>query len=130
MSGQRERKVAITTSDGIHVHDHFARAPFFLILKMRGNKVLERELRDNPFRDCGEEARDRPLCLSLINDVLPDVDVVVSAGMGKNAYVTLLNRNILPLLTRESGLERAIMLYKKGGLKEEGSLVWQPRCVY
>jgi len=125
LSGPEERKVAIATKDGINIYEHFAAAPFFIVLKAKGHQVVAREQRENPYmgrrKECGEHAA----CLRVAREVLPDVQVVISAGMGENAYVALLSRNILPLLTQERDIIKAVKLYLKGRLKEDPSLVRQ-----
>ncbi len=132
MSGPEVRKVAIATTDGINIHEHFAAAPFFVVLKAKGNRILAREQRENPYGDRRKERGEQAACLRVAKEVLPDVQVVISAGMGRNAYVALLSRNILPLLTQEKNIIKAEKLYLKGRLKEDSSLVRQSvvdRCL-
>ena len=58
-----------------------------------------------------------------MDDTLGDVRVLVCSGMGETAYVGLLKRDILPLLTREEYADRALSAYLHGHLKEHPELV-------
>ena len=126
MPGAEERKAAVATADGANIYEHFAGAPSFLVIKVRDHQVVAREWRENPHGGCVAENDGHARCLQVAVEVLPDVHAVICAGMGKNAYVALLSRNILPLPTQERDIKKAVKLYIKGRLKEDTDLVGQP----
>ncbi len=113
----KESKIAIATNDGIDVAEHFGSAPLFYVATVRRGRVIAEETRPNRYH-CAESER-AGLCWDLISELLPDVRAVITTGMGENAYVGLLRRDILPLVTTETNLHAALRAYLSGKLKEE-----------
>lgn len=109
----REHRVAIAiTEDERHVASHFGAAPLFLVLGVSPGKVSSREVRTNTDK-----------CIHASGTLR----VVVSSGMGENAYMGLLGRDVFPLVTDETGVEEAIRSYLHDRLHENPSLVHPPR---
>jgi predicted Fe-Mo cluster-binding NifX family protein len=121
----REHRVAIAvTEDERHVASHFGAAPRFLVLRVKKGRVIAREVRTNT--DKCIHASGTLGCWDVMERVLPDVRVVISSGMGENAYVGLLRRDVLPLVTDETAVEEAIRSYLHDRLYENPSLVHPP----
>ncbi|MDY6795031.1 MAG: NifB/NifX family molybdenum-iron cluster-binding protein [Actinomycetota bacterium] len=120
---RKKHKVAVATRDGERVCPHFGIAEEFHVFDIEGGKVVGREVRHN-IEPCshGEGGRTGG-CWDLVEDLLPDVKVVISAGMGENAYVGILRRDILPLVTDEVPIEDALQAYLRGELKEKSEKV-------
>ncbi|BER91438.1 NifB/NifX family molybdenum-iron cluster-binding protein [Atrimonas thermophila] len=100
-------KVAIASSDGKTVAQHFGRCEGFVVVEVEGNKVLNREYRDNLFSDHrgahdGGEGNCSPV------DLLKDCDVVVSSGMGPRAYRRLKEQGKKVVITDETEVEKII----------------------
>jgi predicted Fe-Mo cluster-binding NifX family protein len=122
----QEHKIAIASSDGRTIAPHFGSAPLFIICTIRKGRVVGKEERVNR-RECGHRYEDtRENCWSLMEKLLPDVRVVVSGGMGDNAYVGLLRRNVLPIVTEERDVEAAVEAYLRNRLKDNPKLVHRP----
>lgn len=125
MPESREHRVAIAVmEDERHVASHFGAAPRFIILKVKNGKVTAREVRTNT--DKCIHASGTLGCWEVMEKVLPDVRVVISAGMGENAYVGLLRRDVLPLVTEETDVEQAVRDYLHDRLQENPGLVHPP----
>ena len=90
-----EHKVAIATQDGKEMAEHFGSAPIFLVYTLREGRVIDIETRSNSSNYASAEKDEG--CWQVIEELLPDVKVVISHGMGENAYVGLLRRDVLPL---------------------------------
>ncbi len=121
----REHTVAIALDEKeTSVAHHFGAAPAFLVLRIRKGRVVSREVRPNTHK-CVHPSGTLG-CWEVMEQVLPDVRVVISAGMGENAYVGLLRRDVLPLVTQETDLEEAIRAYLRGRLREDPDLVHPP----
>jgi predicted Fe-Mo cluster-binding NifX family protein len=125
MSTSKEHKIAIATRNGTKVAEHFGAAPIFVVLTIKRGKVTAREIRANTMI-CSHEDWQVGSCWDLMETLLPDVRVVISTGMGENAYVGLLRRDVLPLVTTETDLERAVREYLAGRLQEDPGLVHKP----
>jgi len=66
-------------------------------------------------------------CWELMEELLPDVRVVICRGMGENAYVGMLRRDVLPITTEEENAGEAMADYLKDRLKDHPELVHQPK---
>jgi predicted Fe-Mo cluster-binding NifX family protein len=127
MTFNNEHMVAVATLDGKAIATHFGSAPLFVIYTVTKGKVLGEEVRANR-RECSKADEDtRVGCWELMEELLPDVRVVICRGMGENAYVGLLRRDVLPITTDEEDAAEAIADYLKDHLKDHPELVHQPR---
>jgi predicted Fe-Mo cluster-binding NifX family protein len=123
----QEHKVALATENGKAVAEHFGSAPLFVVYTVRKGKILEEELRVNR-RECTRSTEDTQAgCWELIEELLPDVRVVICRGMGENAYVGLLRRDVLPITTDEEDAREAIMAYLGDNLKDDTHRVHRPK---
>lgn len=125
----REHKVAIATEDGKRISAHFRSAPFFLVYTIKRGRLTAAESRENARAAAPLSGKGSAECWKVIDETLDDVRVVICSGMGENAYVGLLRRDILPLLTDEEYADRALDLYLRGCLKERAELVHEHACV-
>ncbi|MBN2026945.1 MAG: hypothetical protein JW854_09330 [Actinobacteria bacterium] len=124
---QQEHKVAIATVDGEVIASHFGLSPYFLVCTINKGRITDRELRENAkgyLRSMEESHTD---CWDLIEGMLPDVRVIITSGMGENAYVGFLRRDVLPIITTLSSVEEAVDAYLKDGLKDYPQLVHHSR---
>lgn len=115
---KKEHKVAIATRDGTGVCPHFGMADEFHVFTISGGRVERREVRVNICPCSHREGGRTAGCWDVVEELLPDVKVVICAGMGENAYVGILRRDILPLVTGETTIEEALRAYMKGELRE------------
>ena len=123
----REYKVAVATEDGKRIADHFGSAPLFVVYTVRDGRIFDWEMRVNR-QGCAEDVPEQGAgCWELMERLLPDVRVVICRGMGENAYVGLLRRDVLPVTTPEEEVEKAVKAYLKGRLEEDPRRVHPPR---
>jgi predicted Fe-Mo cluster-binding NifX family protein len=123
MVTEHEHKIAIATPDGKRIDRHLRAAPFFLVYTIKGGRLAATETRVNPYASSATSGEGRAECLKVVDEVLGDVRVLICSGMGENAYVGLLKRDILPLLTEEEEADKALNAYLRGHLKEHPELV-------
>jgi predicted Fe-Mo cluster-binding NifX family protein len=122
-----EHKVAVATVNGKAIAPHFGSAPLFVVYTVRKGKILEKDLRVNR-RECSRSMEDTQAgCWELMEEMLPDVRAVICRGMGENAYVGLLRRDVLPITTDEEDAEEAIAAYLRDSLKDNPHRVHRPK---
>lgn len=123
----QEHKVAVATENGKVIAPHFGVAPLFVVYTVRKGKVVDEEFRVNR-RDFTRSVEDTQAnCWELLEELLPDVRVVICRGMGENAYVGMLRRDVLPITTDEEQAQEALMAYIKGELKDNPDRVHRPK---
>jgi predicted Fe-Mo cluster-binding NifX family protein len=127
MISHKEHKVAIASEDGKTIAAHLGAAPLFVVFRVRKGKVVEEEIRENRWMHSGSKEDPLAGCWGLIQELLPDVKVVISRGMGENAYVGLLRRDILPINTDEVDTGDAIHAYLEDNLGDNPQLIHPPR---
>lgn len=120
---RKKHKVAVATQDGRKVGRHFGSAKEFHIFTIDAGEVVNEEVRSNAEPCSHHEGGETGGCWDLVESLLYDVKVVICAGMGENAYVGILRRDILPLVTEEVPIERALQDYLRGELREDRDLV-------
>ncbi len=127
MTYHSEYKVAVASVDGKRISEHFGCAPLFVVYTVRKGKIVHEELRVN-CKECERSTEDTQAgCWELMQELLPDVRVVICRGMGENAYVGLLRRDALPITTDEKEVEKAVMSYLRDRLKDDPHRVHRPR---
>jgi len=105
-------RIAVASSDGKVVNQHFGKAGRFLIYDVQGDTITYRETRENA-PACGgggegeghdEDALARAIAL------ISDCEAVICARIGMGAYDELLGHGILPFEARDL-IEPAIRTY-------------------
>jgi predicted Fe-Mo cluster-binding NifX family protein len=119
----KKHKVALATQDGIKVGAHFGSAKEFRVFTIDAGEVVGEESRLNTAPCSHHEGGETGGCWDLIESLLFDVKVIISSGMGENAYVGILRRDILPLVTEEVPIEEALQAYLRGELRENRDLL-------
>jgi len=114
MITKRKHKVAIATEDGNRIASHFRAAPLFIVYTVRSGRLSAAETRTNTLTSPAEEGECNTDCWKVMDEILDDVRVVICSGMGENAYVGLLRRDILPLLTDEEYADNPLAEYLRG----------------
>ena len=120
---RKKHKVAVATQDGIRVGAHFGSAKEFHVFTIDAGEVMEKESRSNTAPCSHHEGGETGGCWDLIENLLFDVKVIISSGMVENAYVGILRRDILPLVTEEVPIEQAVQAYLRGELRENRDLL-------
>ena len=96
-------KVALASSDGIHVNEHFGRARRFVIYRLRDGQWERLEDRENLPACSGQEHGDG--LLEQTADLLSDCRGVVVDRIGATAVDVLVSRRILPFMLSGSVAE-------------------------
>ncbi len=134
-------KVAFVTDDGKTISEHFGRARYFQVLTIEDGQVINREMREKPFHHIadedvhvpntsGQEPGADPDAVTRaahhgdhegefhhqMADVISDCTVVVSRGMGRPMYQSLMAGNIRPILTDTSSIDMALQAFIEGTL--------------
>jgi predicted Fe-Mo cluster-binding NifX family protein len=123
----KEHRVAIASMDGKKIAAHLGAAPLFVVYRVKEGKILEEEIRENNWMHSSSHEDSVAGCWKLIGELLPDVKVVISRGMGENAYVGLLRRDILPVNTDENEAGLAIQAYLEDKLEDNPKMIHRPR---
>lgn len=124
-------KIAIATNDQKRVTGHIGRCRAFMIYEIDGEKIVNKELRENLFtnhRRGGEhhqhngEGEGRHSHEHLVNG-LKDCKYLISSGGGWRVVEELKQHDIVTLFTDVEMLEDAVNKFIKGELKNETNLV-------
>ena len=129
-------KVAIATDDQKRVTGHIGRCRGFMIYEIAGEKIVNKELRENRFTNHrrggahhngegeghGGQGHGRHSHEHLING-LKDCSYLISSGGGWRVVEDLKQHNISTLFTNEELIEDAVNKFIKGDLKNETDLV-------
>ncbi len=121
-------KIAAITEDGNLIHQHFGRAPYYLVVTVEDGQVVERELRpklghshfaNEPHQH--EEngaghgfdpvAQDRHAQMAAPID---DCEALLCRGMGRGAYQSMQQRGIRPVVTDIASIDEAVQAYVDG----------------
>jgi predicted Fe-Mo cluster-binding NifX family protein len=124
-------KIAAITEDGKTISQHFGRAPYYLVVTIENNEMIDRELRDKlghaQFQGEGHKhqedsagrhgygpgAEDRHARMA---NAIADCQVLICRGMGMGAYESMQARGIRPVVTDIASIEEAVMTYLDGRL--------------
>jgi len=126
-------KIAAITEDGKNISQHFGRAPYYLVVTINDGKIVLRELRnklghaqfaDQPHEPempdqphgMGAGAQDRHMRMS---EAISDCDALLCGGMGKGAYLSMVERGIKPVVTDIQDIEQAAMAYFEGSIVDQ-----------
>lgn len=105
-------RIAVASSDGKVVNQHFGKATRFLIYEVNGDKIEYKETRKNdPSCGTGEEGQghdDDALARAIA--LIADCETVLCARVGMGAYDELMGHGILPFEARDM-IEPAIKSY-------------------
>lgn len=98
-------KVAVASTDGVSISQHFGRSRCFLVFATAEGKLAGREVRDNTYTahargECGDDGRhhDQPHSHADIIAALHDCQVVLCGGMGWRAAEELAANGIRPVM--------------------------------
>lgn len=121
-------KIAAITEDGKLIHQHFGRAPYYLVVTVEEGQIVEREMRPKlGHSDFSSEphaheehgaghgfdpaAQNRHAQMAAPID---DCEALLCRGMGRGAYQNLQERGIRPILTDIASIDEAVQAYLDG----------------
>jgi predicted Fe-Mo cluster-binding NifX family protein len=123
-------KIAIASTDGVSVSQHFGRSKCFIIFEVKDGKIGAPEVRDNTYTafakgECHGDSADhesQPHSHSAIVAALKDCDVLLCQGMGWRAAEELKANGIQPLVFDEDLFPaEAAAGYLAGTLRTSGT---------
>jgi predicted Fe-Mo cluster-binding NifX family protein len=125
-------KIAAVSDDGVHVSQHFGRAPYYVVLTVEEGKIVDSETRSKAGHhtfaaqghprlapgerhgyDPGSQAKHRSMA-----DSIADCEVLIAGGMGMGAYESLKGYGIRPIVTDVDGIREAVSRYLGGDLPD------------
>jgi len=124
-------KIAVATEDGTIISSHFGRSPWFAVYKIEDDKIIEREMRKNTFTGHFRAGHRHHYDTEhvpgsgdghghhSVGEGLKDCNVVISNGMGRKAWEDLRKQGIEMIVTDESDIEKAVVMYLAGELKDK-----------
>ncbi len=125
-------KITAVSEDGINVSQHFGRAPYYVVLTVVGNEIVDSERRPKAGHhtfaaqehprlapgqkhgcDAGSQAKHRSMA-----DTIADCEVLIAGGMGWGAYESLKGYGIRPIITDVGDIREAVHRYLGGNLPD------------
>jgi predicted Fe-Mo cluster-binding NifX family protein len=123
-------KIAVVSEDEINISQHFGRAPYYVVLTVEGNKIVDSETRSKAGHhtfaaqrhprlapgerhgyDAGSQAKHQSMA-----DIIADCEVLIAGGMGYGAYESLKGYGIQPIITDVGDIREAVLRYTHGNL--------------
>jgi predicted Fe-Mo cluster-binding NifX family protein len=102
-------RLAIATSDGLHVCDHLARSTAYVVMDLQNGEMLSRTVRARNSEKCGNHAT--------FVDLLTGCHAVICGGIGEGVAVSLSAAGIEPLvLARPITIDQALRAWLAGTL--------------
>ena len=102
-------KIAVASSDGVAISQHFGRSQCFIVFDVAQGKVIGREVRDNTYTphakgECkeGEHNHDQPHNHADIIAAMHDCQVMLCGGMGFRAAQDLQANGIKAIMVDAS----------------------------
>jgi predicted Fe-Mo cluster-binding NifX family protein len=125
-------KIAAVSDDGVHVSQHFGRAPYYVVLTVEEGRIVDSETRPKAGHrtfaaqghprlapgerhgyDPGSQAKHRSMA-----DSIADCEVLIAGGMGMGAYENFKGYGIRPIVTDVDGIREAVGRYLDGNLPD------------
>jgi predicted Fe-Mo cluster-binding NifX family protein len=125
-------RIAAVSDDGVHISQHFGRAPYYVVVTVEGDEIVDSETRPKAGHhtfaaqehprlgpgerhgyDAGSEAKHRSMAESIV-----DCEVLIVGGMGWGAYESLKGYGIRPIVTDVAVIREAVLRYIDGNLPD------------
>ncbi len=130
-------KIAVITSDGKTINQHFGRAPYYLVVTIEEGKVTHQEMRDkmghNHFSGQHKEHDHGSVGHGMDEDshkkhanmaeAISDCKALICGGMGMGAYQSMRQFNIKPVVTQLTDIEEAVQAFIDGKLIDQTELL-------
>jgi predicted Fe-Mo cluster-binding NifX family protein len=125
-------RIAAVSDDGVHVSQHFGRAPYYVVLTVEEGRIVDSETRPKAGHhtfaaqehprlapgerhgyDPGSQAKHHSMAESIA-----DCEVLIAGGMGMGAYESLKGYGIRPIVTDVGDIREAVRRYLDGNLPD------------
>lgn len=113
-------KIASVTEDGITISNHFGRAPYYRVLIIHEDRVVEAEMRTKPYHG-QSEGHTHTKHQSLHEDMfapIVDCEILLCGGMGEPAYQNAIAAGLDVVLTG-GDIDAAVLAYLSGHLTSD-----------
>jgi predicted Fe-Mo cluster-binding NifX family protein len=118
-------KIAAITEDGKIIHQHFGRAPYYLVVTVENGQIVNREMRPklghanfanepHSLEEHGAEHGFDPAAQSRHAQMaapIDDCEALLCRGMGRGAYQNIQERGVRPILTDIASIDEAVQAY-------------------
>ena len=123
-------RIAVVTEDEATIHQHFGRAPYYLVYTIEDGKVVDKERRDKAGHhifgghamhtapgeqhgyDAGAQSRHAAMA-----ETIADCQALIAGGMGRGAYESMKSYNIETIVTDILSIDEAVKMYIEGKLQ-------------
>ncbi|MGQ9573420.1 MAG: NifB/NifX family molybdenum-iron cluster-binding protein [Dehalococcoidia bacterium] len=125
-------KIAAVSDDGVHISQHFGRAPYYVVVTVEEGRIVDSETRPKAGHhtfvgqahprlapgerhgyDPGSQAKHQSMA-----ETIADCEVLIAGGMGWGAYESLKGYGIRPIVTDVADIREAISRYLEGNLPD------------
>jgi predicted Fe-Mo cluster-binding NifX family protein len=125
-------KIAAISDDGVHISQHFGRAPYYVVFTVEEGKVVDSETRPKAGHhtfapqehpklapgerhgyDAGSQAKHQSMA-----ETIADCEVLIAGGMGWGAYESLKGYGIRPIITDVGDIREAVLRCAQGDLPD------------
>jgi transcriptional regulator with XRE-family HTH domain/predicted Fe-Mo cluster-binding NifX family protein len=129
-------KIAVITSDGKTINQHFGRAPYYLVVTIEEGKVTHQEMRNkmgHTHSASEQKEHDTSAGHGMDEDshkkhanmaeAISDCKALICGGMGMGAYESMREFNIKPVVTQLTNIEEAVQAFIDGKLIDQTELL-------
>jgi predicted Fe-Mo cluster-binding NifX family protein len=125
-------RIAVISDDGASISQHFGRAPYYVVLTVEEDKIVDSETRPKAGHhsfaaqehpklapgerhgyDAGSQAKHKSMA-----EAIADCEVLIAGGMGWGAYESLKGYGIRPIITDVGEIREAALRCAKGDLPD------------
>jgi len=120
-------KIAFPSEDGRIIHQHFGRAPFYVVATLNDDGSASFEQRSKAFH--GEQhshaLHEQPHGHSPMFAPIGDCQVLIAGGMGQPAYQHAAEAGLKVIMTGEKSIPAALEAYQAGRLNTDERRIHQ-----
>jgi len=120
-------KIAFPSEDGQTIHQHFGRAPFYVVAHLDDDGSANFEQRSKAFH--GEQhshaLHEQPHGHSPMFAPISDCQVLIAGGMGQPAYQHAVEAGLKVIMTAEKSIAAALNAYLAGQLTTDERRIHQ-----
>jgi len=130
-------KIAVITDDEKTISRHFGRAPYYLVVTIENQQIVQRDLRDklghthfanqeheeqnsNERHGFDPASQNRHVNMA---QAIADCEAVICGGMGAGAYESMRQLNIRPFVTDIRSIDEAVQAYIDQKLTDQTELL-------
>ncbi len=114
-------KIAVITDDQETVSPHFGMARYYMVYEIKDGVIINKEAKEKPFHNregmnhTHRGADEASVHANMLSGV-SDCEALISRGMGRGMYFSILQMGIKPYVTSTALVDDAIKEYIQGTL--------------